>query len=451
MRISAEIQARLAATDAHVVRGRGAAGDALRRTILAGSRVAVINPGSHAKRFMYERAKALGVELVLVGRPDSWARSLVDDGVAVRYIDVEWPGDPDEAADLGLSALNDESGLLDGVVTFWEDAVPTVARVAETLGLPGSPPAAADTARSKERTLEASRRAGLPTPDYMHLRGARSLPAAAERIGFPAVIKPIFGAEAMGVVRADDLQALEAAYARDRALIGPDFDPIFEQGSGLILEEYLDGTEFDVDIVLSNGACVFAATSENWPTNEPYFVETGLHTPSWHPPDRLAAVTDLCIRTALALGFTDAVLHVEAKDTSRGPRLLEVNARLGGGRTADDHLLVTGVDLVEQVLLTSVGIPVAPSGNREPACGIALFVVEAPRSGILRHARFLDHLAGDSSVYQADVKVPAGSQVTARADGFPTSVAEVSVRAADAMTARTHVRELVDALEIPID
>jgi hypothetical protein len=32
-----------------------------------------------------------------------------------------------------------------------------------------------------------------------------------------------------------------------------------------------------------------------------------------------------------ALGFRLGVFHVEAKYTSRGPRLIEVNARMGGG------------------------------------------------------------------------------------------------------------------------
>jgi biotin carboxylase len=32
-----------------------------------------------------------------------------------------------------------------------------------------------------------------------------------------------------------------------------------------------------------------------------------------------------------ALGFTCGVFHVECKYTSRGPRLIEVNARMGGG------------------------------------------------------------------------------------------------------------------------
>jgi biotin carboxylase len=451
MTLTARLRTRGASTDQAAVRASGPEADALRRGLLAGSRIAVIEPGYLNKRFVYERARALGVELVLVGASDGWARTLVDEGVAARLLAADPAGDPDRAARAVLAALGEEAELLDGVVTFWEDAVPATARIAAALGLPGIPPAAADGARSKLRTLEASRKAGLPTPRFMNLDDEASLAAAAAHVGFPAVIKPVFGAEALGCLRVDDVAGLEAGYARVSALITPELNAIFQQGCGLLLEEYLDGTEFDVDIVLSDGACVFSAVSENWPTDEPYFVETGYHSPSAHPPERLEAMTELCIRIALALGFRDGVLHCEAKDTSRGPRLLEINARLGGGAIAEIHRLVTGIDLVEQQLLLAVGLPVAPTPHPAPAAGVAAVCLHASRSGTLTHTRFFDQLAGDPAVVQRLVMVEAGEHVTAAADGFPTVIGELTVRAADVAEARARAQAMVEALDIPYD
>ena len=162
-------------------------------------------------------------------------------------------------------------------------------------------------------------------------------------------------------------------------------------------------------------------------------------------------MTDLCVRTALALGFRDAVLHCEAKDTSRGPRLLEINARLGGGVIAENHRLVTGVDLVEQQLLLAVGLPVAPTPSPSPAAGVATVFVHASRSGTLTHTRFFDQLAGDPSVIQREVTVTVGERVTAAADGFPTVIGELTVRAGDVAAARARAQALADALEIPYD
>jgi biotin carboxylase len=449
--LTASLRQRLASADPAAVRASGPAADELRRELLAGSRIAVIEPGYESKRFVYERARALDVELVLVGYPGSWASRLVDEGVAARFLDGDASGDPESGASAALAALDPEAERLDGVVTFWEDAVPATARVAAALGLPGMPIAAADGARCKLRTLQASRGAGLPTPRFVHLEGPEMLAAAAAHVGFPAVIKPEFGSEALGCLRVDDLAELEAGYARVAALISPELNAIFEQGTDLLLEEYLDGPEFDVDLVLSGGACVFSAVSQNEPTEEPYFVETGMHSPSAVAPERLEPVIDLCVRTALALGFRDGVLHAEAKDTSRGPRLLEVNARLAGGVISEIHRHVTGVDLVEQQLLVALGLPAAPTPHPWPARGGATVFLHAARSGTLAHTRFFDHLADDPSVIQRDVIVKAGQPVTAASDGFPTVIGELTVVGRDAAEARAKVSALVAALEIPYE
>ena len=235
------------------------------------------------------------------------------------------------------------------------------------------------------------------------------------------------------------------------ALITPELNAIFRQGQDLLLEEYLDGPEFDVDIVLSDGQCVFAAISENWPKEEPYFVETGMHSPSSHPVDRQDAIGDLCIDTAYALGFRDGVLHAEAKDTSNGPRLLEMNARLAGGIIEEIHRIVTGVSLLEQQVLLAVGLPAVPAPYPDPVAGATLISLHASRSGRLANTHFLDHLSTDPSVIQQDAMVEAGEPVTAAADGFPTVIAELAVAGPSAEAAVTAGLAMVDALDIPYE
>lgn len=40
--------------------------------------------------------------------------------------------------------------------------------------------------------------------------------------------------------------------------------------STFMVEQYLDGDEVDVDLVLSDGQPVYTAITDNWPTMEPY-------------------------------------------------------------------------------------------------------------------------------------------------------------------------------------
>ena len=176
-------------------------------------------------------------------------------------------------------------------------------------------------------------RLGLPTPKAQRVRSLDELFAAAADVGFPAVVKPEFGASAMGCVRVDDFESLAGVYKLVRAVVTPEQDGIFRAGSDLLLEQYLDGVEFDVDLILQDGECVFSSVSQNWPTAEPSFQETGLHLPPDHNKRAVHELVDLSVRTVQSFGFRRGVLHVEGKCTSHGPRVIEVNAFAAHGGT----------------------------------------------------------------------------------------------------------------------
>jgi biotin carboxylase len=60
--------------------------------------------------------------------------------------------------------------------------------------------------------------AGLPTPANYLIRSSADIKAAAQTVGFPAVIKPISGAASEGVVRVDSLEQLEKCAAHSHRL-----------------------------------------------------------------------------------------------------------------------------------------------------------------------------------------------------------------------------------------
>ena len=83
------------------------------------------------------------------------------------------------------------------------------------------------------------------------------------------------------------------------------------------------------------------------------------------------------------------VFHVELKYTKRGPRLIEVNCRMGGGPVRNTNLLVWGVDLVEEHLLTCAGIPSRPPVAARPLMYIGEYSINAKKTGRLQHTDFL--------------------------------------------------------------
>ena len=404
-----------------------------------GATVVVVSAGYAGKRRAYVRMAELGANLVVVDEPGHWSESLVADGVAKTWLSAPVDGDPDRDAEAVLAALAQAGVRPDGVLTFWEDSVGVAARVAAALGLPGNPPEAVDAARSKVRTRELAARLGLPTPRARRVQSLDELFAAAAEVGFPAVVKPEFGARAAGCVRVDDIESLPGVYTLVRRVVDPELDEIFRAGNDLLLEEYLDGVEFDVDLVMQDGECVFSSVSQNWPTAEPSFQETGLHCPPDHDRKDVRRLVRHVVETVRAFGLGQGVLHVEGKCTSRGPRIIEVNARMGGGRVHEFVEAIWGVDLVEAQLRSCLGLPQILRPSRKPQAAAVDAIVYAPASGRLE-ALPIARPAGCLSL-EVDIEAPIGAEVQGPEAIFATELAEVTLTAKNLRTARALVAE----------
>jgi biotin carboxylase/MFS family permease len=409
-----------------------------------GATVVVVGAGYPGKRRIYERMAQLGARLVIVDERGHWSERLMAEGVAARWLATTVIGDADVDAGAVLDVLRGADEHPDGILTFWEDSVTVAARVAVALGLPGNPVQAVDAARSKLRTRELSARLGLPTPRAVRVRSLDELYAAAADIGFPAVVKPEFGALAAGCVRIDSFPTLPAVYRLVREVVDPETDAIFRAGNDLLLEEYLDGVEFDVDLVLEDGTCVFSSVSQNWPTAEPSFQETGLHCPPDHRRRPVRALVAFAAEAARQFGFRTGVLHIEAKATSAGPRIVEINARMGGGPV---HLIVEavwGVDLIEAQLRGSLGLPQSLRPSRRPRCAVVDSLVYAPASGRLAALPLAgDDGSRDGAVLDVDVHAEVGEDVVGPDATFATPIVELVVCGGDLREARAIAAEML--------
>jgi carnosine synthase len=404
---------------------------------IGGPTVAVVGAGYEGKRRYYQRLAGLGARLVIVDEPGHWSEALAHEITGTTWVATPISGNPDVDAGAILGALERSGIRPDGVLTFWENSVCEAARVAAALRLPGNPPEAVDAARSKVRTRELSARLGLPTPKAQRVRSLDELFAAADDIGFPAVVKPEFGASAMGCVRVDGFESLPEVYKLIRAIVTPEQDEIFRAGSDLLLEQYLDGVEFDVDLILQDGQCVFSSVSQNWPTAEPSFQETGLHLPPDHNKKAVRGLVDLSVRTVQAFGFRRGVLHVEGKCTSRGPRVIEVNARMGGTRIHQMVEAVWGVDLIEAQLRSCLDQPQTLTPSRKPRCAVVNAIVYAPATGRLADLPFAQVAPEGGMGVELDIFGEIGQDVAGPDSTFATVLAELTLSGKNLRRARS--------------
>jgi hypothetical protein len=105
--------------------------------------------------------------------------------------------------------------------------------------------------------------------------------------------------------------------------------------------------------VTSNRITRHIEITGKFPLTEPYR-ETGYFVPATLNQPLRSAVLELADAAIKALGVTDGVTHLEAKLTPDGPRIIEINGRLGG-YVADIIRRARGLDLVRMALSASLG------------------------------------------------------------------------------------------------
>jgi biotin carboxylase len=273
-------------------------------------------------------------------QPPTWQRSHIAGSSVVSLLDHARMV-PDEDGLFAAAAEVNRTRPVRGICTYDEAFVIAAARVAARLGLPGLTVAGAGRCRDKHLTRAALTGSGLPQPRYALAGSFSEAAVAAQRIGFPVVLKPRGMGASAGVVKVEQAGEMAEAFtvAARASHAGP---PAFE--AGLLVEEMVEGPEISVDGVVAAGEYRPFCLARKRLGAAPYFEEIGHIVDAADP-----LLTDACLRHVLAeahraLGLADGITHTEVRMTSRGPVIIEVNARLGGDMIPYLGKLATGVD-----------------------------------------------------------------------------------------------------------
>lgn len=250
-----------------------------------------------------------------------------------------------------------------GILSYDEARIAATAVVAERLGLPTSPPDAVLTCRDKWRTRQALAAAGVPQATAVAVGSPAEALAAADRIGYPVVLKPRNLAASFGVSRADDAGELAAAYVRARSVTLPEAPEQFDED--VLVEEFLDGPEISVDALVLDGwvePLVVAHKRTGFP---PSFEETGHTVDAADPLLRDPELRSVLAAAHAAVGYTTGTTHTELRLTADGLKVIEINGRLGGDMIPLLGRLATGTDV--NVVAAAVACGQVPDTSRSEA------------------------------------------------------------------------------------
>lgn len=243
-----------------------------------------------------------------------------------------------------------------------EFGIEVAAATAEILGIPyGSSFAAVKRARNKYLTRQFLRDKNVATPNFGIAKNLEELKNIAVNIGFPVIVKPLNGAGACSVIQLNSKTEIEekaAAMIANRSKMPVNDYRIDTTEEYWIVEEYLDGVEISVECCTFEGeTSVIAIHDKYCDVCEPYFIEKTFVTPSPRFTDRqIAEIEQMAKDVLTAIEYDYGIAHVEMKVTEKGPRLLEVNARVGGGLNMESVLCSTGINILEVLLDIRRGI-----------------------------------------------------------------------------------------------
>lgn len=242
----------------------------------------------------------------------------------------------------------------------------SVAALAAERGLSTSPVSAFAAATNKFIARFRFGEASLPDIPFGLATDETALLAIARRIGYPVVIKPVTGVGSSHIYRCDsDAAALKFWRRAMRQLPKAHYEQLrmqphaFQTAQGAVLhfdpmrsmlvERYLPGREASVECLAAGRKVTALVVHDKLTVEEKtgFVLEPLLVAPPVRfTPQEIKQLSTHAVRAVRAIGLRNTFCHVELRWVDRvGPRILEVNPRIGAGCVTDSIETFTNLDV----------------------------------------------------------------------------------------------------------
>lgn len=335
-------------------------------------------------------------------------------GVRVVAVDADGEAPGLKLADIGRVAnIADYDACLaiareehaDGVIQICtEVSIPVIGRLNAEMGWSGLRPEVALDATNKQRMRSAFSAGGAPSPQSFGVTTREEALSAAGLLHGPCIFKPARSSGSRGVTKLDAAVRPDAIIAAfDRALG-------YSADRGVVVEEFIDGPEFSVEILTWGGDPRVLAVTDKVTTGAPNFVETGHSQPTALSASDRAAVVAAAVAGVKALGLDWCAAHAEIKLGALGPRIMEIGARLGGDFITTELVpRSTGIDMVAGAIRLALGDVPDLTPQHSPKGAAIRYVI--PRPGRVAAVKGLEEARRMPGVRIAEIYVSPGDEV----------------------------------------
>lgn len=319
-------------------------------------KLAVIG-ASYLQQPLVEKAKEMGLEVHCFAWEDgAVCKDIADHFYPISIIEKE-----------EILCICQQIGI-NGICTIASDvAAPTVAYVAENMGLVGNSYESAVRANNKYLMRESFSKADVPCPKYMvatpETLNTPTVLDGLREFQYPIIIKPSDRSGSLGVSKI-------CAPAEYYPAINQAMKVSFKHEA--MIEEFIDGREISVEFISYQGHHYPLQITDKVTTGAPHFVELEHHQPSSLSKDMYETIYSITEKALNALGITNGASHSEYKITPKGRiAIMEIGARMGGDFIGSDLVrLSTGYDFLKGVIEVALGIFKKPNITEHKYSGV---------------------------------------------------------------------------------
>ncbi|WP_414586733.1 ATP-grasp domain-containing protein [Scytonema sp. PCC 10023] len=295
------------------------------------------------------------------------------------------------------------SSKLAGVTSSSDHFLEIAAILAHHLGLPGSQPSTIHNCRDKQTQRLLLQAAGVDVPKFCSASSVEQAVTASQSIGFPVVLKPVSDNGSTGVKLCKCLDevvlhanALLQRRQTERGL------PIPHR---ILVEELVVGPEYSVEVF---GTRIVGITEKHLGPL-PYFVEVGHDHPAILSAEVEKSISLSVRRTLDALDWGWGPAHVELRITKGGPKIIEVNPRLGGDYIPELMNLAYDMDLISETVRLVVGAK--PRLEKKASQHASIRFILPSREGLLKGIDGLDFAKQVPGVVEAQIYHQMGDRI----------------------------------------
>ncbi|GEM_PF-4235079 len=256
----------------------------------------------------------------------------------------------------------------DVILTMTENCVDLCSKLKDDLKIEGISKIATSYVRDKYKMRLKFKELGIPTMNFLKVRNKSELKKFYDdcELG-ETILKPLSGAASEGIVKISSKEDIDSAWSWAD-----------DSTKELLVEEFIDGTEYSAEGVFINGKHRLLAITKKYTTGDPHFIET-THVQPYNLSKKYYKKVELYVKIFFeSLGIHMGSTHTEFKIFRDEVYIIETHTRYGGDRIWELLLLTKGISQQNTIF---AGIAQKNADNFPVKFKIAASVFAMPKKG----------------------------------------------------------------------